>query len=114
MYFVYQKQINLASKYIYSTEEIVNWFIKTWDISTTFEDLGDTATPRDLVDDIFNNPDCWYDDFVRDMALEDDIIENLSSEDLSAQIQDVIENQLLEYYKEHWEDLKNEQDISNS
>ena len=29
MYFVYQKEINLASKYNYSIESIVNWFIET-------------------------------------------------------------------------------------
>ena len=114
MYFIYQKEVNLASKYNYSTESIVNWFITNWDISATLEDLGDSATPSDLVNDIFFNPDCWYDNFVKDMDLEDDIIENLSSEDLSNQIQDVVEDQLLNYYEEHWEDLINEQDISNS
>lgn len=58
MYFVYQKEISLASKYNYSIESIVNWFIETWDISAALDDLGNAATPKDLIDDIFNNPDC--------------------------------------------------------
>lgn len=106
MYFIYQKEINLASKYNYPVEFIVNWFIETWDIAAALSDLGDTATPADLVDDIFTNSNCWYDDFVRDMDLEDDIIENLSSEDLSNQIQDVIEDQLLKYYTKYLKELQ--------
>lgn len=114
MYFVYQKQVNLASEYDYPTESIVNWFINNWDISATFEDLGDTATPQDIVNDIFWNPDCWYDSFVRDMELEEDITENLPSDELSDQVKDVAEDLLFKYYTKHWEDLKNEQSISNS
>lgn len=106
MYFIYQKQVHLASEYSYSTESIVNWFITNWDISATLEDLGDSITPNDLVNDIFFNPDCWYDAFVKDMDLEDDIIENLSSEDLSNQIQDVIEDQLLKYYTKYLKELQ--------
>ena len=108
MYFVYQKQINVASEYNYSIESIVNWFIETWDISATLEDLGNIATPEDLVDDIFNNPDCWYDDFVRYMNLEQDIIDNITSDDLCQQIKEVAEDKLLDYYTKHLGELKEE------
>ena len=106
MYFVYQKQINVASEYNYSIESIVNWFIETWDISATLEDLGNTATPKDLIDDIFNNPDCWYDDFVRDMNLEQDIIDNITSNDLCQQIREVVEDKLLNFYTKYLKELK--------
>ena len=106
MYFIYQKEINLASKYNYSIESIVNWFIETWDISAILSDLGDTTTPADLVDDIFTNPDCWYDDFARDMNLEQDIIDNMTSDDLCQQIKEVAEDKLLDYYTKHLEELK--------
>ena len=106
MYFVYQKQINVASEYNYSIESIVNWFIETWDISATLEDLGNTATPKDLIDDIFNNPDCWYDDFVRDIDLEQDIIDNITSNDLCQQIREVVEDKLLNFYTKYLKELK--------
>ena len=106
MYFVYQKQINVASEYNYSIESIVNWFIETWDISATLEDLGNTATPKDLIDDIFNNPDCWYDSFVRDMDLEQDIIDNITSNDLCQQIREVVEDKLLNFYTKYLKELK--------
>lgn len=106
MYFVYQKQINVASEYNYSIESIVNWFIETWDISATLEDLGNTATPKDLIDDIFNNPDCWYDGFVRDMNLEQDIIDNITSNDLCQQIREVVEDKLLNFYTKYLKELK--------
>lgn len=108
MYFIYQKQVNIASEYNYSVESIVNWFIETWDILATLSDLGDTATPADLVDDIFANPDCWYDKFVRDMDLEQDIIDNIAIDDLSQQIKEATEDKLLEYYTKHLEELKEE------
>ena len=106
MHFIYQKEINLASKYNYSIESIVNWFIETWDISATLNDLGDTTTPADLVADIFINPDCWYDDFARDMDLEQDIIDNMTSDDLCQQIKEVAEDKLLDYYTKYLEELK--------
>lgn len=108
MYFVYQKQINVASEYSYDVDSIVEWFIETWNISATLEDLGNIATPEDLVNDIFNNPDCWYDDFVRDMDLEQDIIDNMTSDDLCQQIKEVAEDKLLDYYTKHLEELKEE------
>lgn len=108
MHFIYQKEINLASKYNYSIESIVNWFIETSDISAILSDLGDTTTPADLVYDIFANPDCWYDDFARDMDLEQDIIDNMTSDDLCQQIKEVAEDKLLDYYTEHLEELKEE------
>lgn len=106
MHFIYQKEINLASKYNYSIESIVNWFIETWDISAILSDLGDTTTPADLVDDIFTNPNCWYDDFARDMDLEQDIIDNMTSDDLCQQIREVAEDKLLDYYTKYLEELK--------
>lgn len=106
MHFIYPKEINLASKYNYSIESIVNWFIETWDISAILSDLGDTTTPADLVDDIFTNPDCWYDDFARDMDLEQDIIDNMTSDDLCQQIKEAAEDKLLDYYTKHLEELK--------
>lgn len=108
MHFIYQKEINLASKYNYSIESMVNWFIETWDISAILSDLGDTTTPEDLVDDIFTNPDCWYDNFARDMDLEQDIIDNMTSDDLCQQIKEAAEDKLLDYYTEHLEELKEE------
>lgn len=114
MFFVYEKTINVASKYNYPIDDLFNWFATNWDIYTALEDLGDTATPQDIVNDIFFNPDCWYDSFVRDMDLEEDIVDNLPSDELAEQLRDLLEDKLLDYYTKHWKDLINERSTNNS
>ena len=55
MYFVYQKSINVASKYSYDVESIIEWFQNYIDgdyIKTVYDK---DITARDIVYDIFYN-----------------------------------------------------------
>lgn len=98
MYFVYSKQINVASEYSYNVESIIEWFQNYIDgdyIKTVYEK---DVTARDIVNDIFCEPDEWHDDFVQNFDIEQDIIDNLTQNDLSKQIEEVAEDKLLDYY----------------
>lgn len=87
MYFVYSKQINVASKYSYNANDIVEWFKNYIDDFT--EAYGIDTTAQDIVDNIFYEPDYWYDSFIRSLDIEQDVIDNMTSEDLSEQIKEV-------------------------
>ena len=106
MYFVYQKQINVASKYSYNVESIIEWLQNYIDgdyIKTSYEK---DVTARDIVDDIFYDSDEWYDDFVQNFDVEQDVIDNMTQNDLSQQIEEVAEDKLLDYYTKYLEELK--------
>lgn len=108
MYFVYQKQINMASENSYNVDAIVEWFRDYIDPSDIIEDYGkDNITTQDIVDDIFYNPDIWYDDFIQKFELEDDVVENSTSEDIAEQIKEVCEDKLVDYYTEYLKEFKN-------
>lgn len=109
MYFVYKKQINVASEYSYNVESIIEWFQNYIDgdyIKTVYEK---DVTAKDIVNDIFCEPDEWYDDFVQNFNIEQDIIDNLTQNDLSQQIEEVAEDKLLDYYTKYLEELKFEE-----
>ena len=109
MYFVYKKQINVASEYSYNVESIIEWFQNYIDddyIKTVYEK---DVTARDIVNDIFCEPDEWYDDIVQNFDIEQDIIDNLTQNDLSRQIEEVAEDKLLDYYTKYLEELKFEE-----
>lgn len=104
MYFVYSKQINVASKYSYNANDIVEWFKNYIDDFT--EAYGIDTTAQDIVDNIFYEPDYWYDSFIRSLDIEQDVIDNMTSEDLSEQIKEVAEDKLLGYYIKYLEELQ--------
>ena len=109
MYFIYQKSINVASKYSYDVESIIEWFQNYIDgdyIKTVYEK---DITAKDIVDDIFYNPDDWYDDFIQSFNVEPDVIDNMTQNDLSHQIEEVAEDKLLDYYTKYLEELKLEE-----
>lgn len=106
MYFVYQKQINVASKYSYNVNDIVEWFKNYIDgdyIKTIYEK---DVTARDIVYDIFCEPDEWYDDFIQSFDIEQDVIDNMTQQDLSQQIEEVVKDKLLDYYTEYLKELE--------
>ena len=106
MYFVYQKVINVASKYSYDVESIIEWFQNYIDgdyIKTVYDK---DITARDIVYDIFCEPDEWYDDFVQKFDIEQEIIDNMTQIDLSQQIEEVAKDKLLDYYTKYLEELK--------
>lgn len=106
MYFVYQQVINIASKYSYNVESIIEWFQNYIDgdyIKTVYEK---DVTAKDIVDDIFYDPDEWYDEFVQKFDIEQDIKDNISQNDLSSQIEEVAKDKLLDYYTKYLEELK--------
>lgn len=106
MYFVYQKQVNLASKYSYNIESIIEWFQNYIDndyIKTFYEK---DVTAEDIVYDIFCNPDEWYDDFIRKFDIEQEVIDNIERSDLSSQIEEVAKDKLLDYYTKYLKELK--------
>lgn len=106
MYFVYQKQINVASRQNYDVDSIVEWFQNYIDgdyIKTVYEK---DVTAKDIVDDIFYNPDDWYDDFIQSFNVAPDVIDNMTQNDLSQQIEEVAKDKLLDYYTKNLEELK--------
>ena len=70
MYFVYQKQINVASEYSYNVDSIVEWFKDYIDLNDIIEAYGREITAKDVVDDIFCESDSWYEDFIQNFDIE--------------------------------------------
>ena len=106
MYFVYQKQINIASRQNYDVDSIVEWFQELMDQDYIKENYGVDVTASDIVYDIFYNPDDWYDDFIQSFNVEQDVIDNMTQNDLSQQIEEVAKDKLLDYYTKNLEELK--------
>lgn len=111
MYFIYKKQINVASEYSYNVDSIVEWFKDYIDQDDIIEAYGgvEEATAKDIVDEIFCESDSWYDDFIQKFDIEQDVIDNMTSNDLSEQIKEVAEDKLLDYYTKVLEELKLEE-----
>lgn len=106
MYFVYQKNINVASEYSYDVDDIVEWFKNYIDIHDAIEAHGKDIIARDIVDDIFYEPDYWYDAFIQNLDVEQDVVDNMTPSDISEQIKEVAEDKLLDYYTKCLEELK--------
>ena len=104
MYFVYQKQINVASEYSYDVDSIVEWFKDYIDLNDIIEAYGGEVTAKDVVDDIFSESDSWYDNFIQHFDIEPDVVENMYSEDIAEQIREVTEDK---FYKGKDEDALN-------
>ena len=109
MYFVYTKQINVASEYSYDVDDIIEWFKNYIDLQDAIEAHGKDITAKDIVDDIFYEPDYWYDAFIQNLDIEQDVIDNMTSNDISEQIKEVAEDKLLDYYTKCLEELKLEE-----
>lgn len=106
MYFVYQKQINVASERNYDVDSIVEWFQELIDPDDIKENYGEDVTASDIIDNIFYNPDCWYDEFIEHFELEEEVTDNITVDDLAEQIKEVAEDKLLDFYTEYLEELK--------
>lgn len=106
MYFVYQKQINVASERNYDVDSIVEWFQVLIDQDDIKENYGEDVTASDIVDDIFYNPGCWYDEFIQHFELEEEVTDNITIDDLADQIREVAEDKLLDFYTKYLEELK--------
>lgn len=109
MYFVYQKQINVASERNYDVDSIVEWFQVLIDQDDIKENYGEDVTASDIVDDIFYNPGCWYDEFIQHFELEEEVTDNITIDDLADQIREVAEDKLLDFYTKYLEELKLEE-----
>ena len=106
MYFVYQKQINVASEYSYDVDSIVEWFKNYINLNDIIEVYGGEVTAKDVVDDIFSESDSWYDDFIQNFDIESDVIDNMYSEDIAEQIREVAEDKLVDYYTKRLKELQ--------
>lgn len=108
MYFIYKKQINVASEYSYNVDSIVEWLKDYIDKDDIIEAYGgvEEVTAKDIVDDIFCESDSWYDDFIRKFDIESDVIENMYSEDIAEQIKEVAGDKLVDYYTKYLKELK--------
>ena len=106
MYFVYQKQINVASEYSYDVDSIVEWFKNYINLNDIIEEYGGEVTAKDVVDDIFSESDSWYDDFIQNFDIESDVIDNMYSEDIAEQIKEVAEDKLVDYYTKCLKELQ--------
>lgn len=98
MYFIYQKQINVASEYSYNVDSIVKWFKDYIDLDDIIEAYGKEVTAKDIVDDIFCESDSWYDDFIQNFDIESDVVENMCSVDIAEQIKEAAGDKLIDYY----------------
>lgn len=98
MYFIYQKQINVASEYSYDVDSIVKWFKNYIDLDDIIEAYGKEVTAKDIVDDIFCESDSWYDDFIQNFDIESDVVENMCSVDIAEQIKEAAGDKLIDYY----------------
>lgn len=106
MYFIYRKQINVASEYSYNVDSIVEWFKDYIDQDDIIEAYGGEATAKDIVDDIFCESDSWYDDFIQKFNIESDVVENMYSEDVAEQIKEVAGDKLVDYYTKYLKELQ--------
>lgn len=106
MYFVYQKQINVASEYSYDVDSIIEWFKNYINLNDIIEAYGEEVTAKDVVDDIFSESDSWYDDFIQNFDIEPDVIDNMYSEDIAEQIKEVAEDKLVDYYTKRLKELQ--------
>ena len=106
MYFVYQKQINVASEYSYDVDSIVEWFKNYINLNDIIETYGGKVTAKDVVDDIFSESDSWYDDFVQNFDIGPDGVDNMYSEDIAEQIKEVAEDKLVDYYTKRLKELQ--------
>ena len=106
MYFVYQKQINVASEYSYDVDSIIEWFKNYINLNDIIEVYGEKVTAKDVVDDIFSESDSWYDDFIQNFDIEPDVVDNMYSEDIAEQIREVAEDKLGDYYTKRLKELQ--------
>ena len=106
MYFVYQKQINVASEYSYDVDSIVEWFKNYINLNDIIEVYEGKVTAKDVVDDIFSESDSWYDDFIQNFDIEQDVVDNMYSEDIAEQIKEVAEDKLVDYYTKRLKELQ--------
>ena len=98
MYFIYKKQINVASEYSYDVDSIVEWFKDYINLNDIIEVYGEEVTAKDIVDDIFCESDSWYDAFIQNFDIESDVVENMYPEDIAEQIKEVAGDKLIDYY----------------
>ena len=104
MYFIYQKQINVASEYSYNVDSIVEWFKDYINLNDIIEAYGVTA--KDVVDDIFSESDSWYDDFIQNFDIESDVVENMYPEDIAEQLKEIVGDKLIDYYTKRLKELQ--------
>ena len=102
MYFIYKKQINVASEYSYNVDSIVEWFKDYIDQDDIIEAHGgvEEVTAKDIVDDIFCESDSWYDAFIQNFDIESDVIETNGDIDAEDITELVTEDEFLEKFKE--------------
>jgi hypothetical protein len=114
MYFIYKKQINVASEYSYNVDSIVEWFKDYIDQDDIIEAYGgvEEVTAKDIVDDIFCESDSWYDDFIKNFDIESDVVENMYSEDIAEQIKEVAGDKLVDYYTKYLKELQKMIDLT--
>ena len=102
MYFIYQKQINVASEYSYNVDSIVEWFKDYIDQDDIIEAHGgvEEVTAKDIVDDIFCESDFWYDDFIQNFDI---VVENMYPED---KLKEIVGDKLIDYYTKRLKELQ--------
>ena len=108
MYFIYKKQINVASEYSYDVDSIVEWFKDYIDKDDIIEAYGgvEEVTAKDIVDDIFCESDSWYDAFIQNFDIESDVVENMYPEDIAEQLKEIVGDKLIDYYTKRLKELQ--------
>lgn len=98
MYFIYPKSLNIASEYNYNNKDIVNFFKKIYNTDSIFSIYDSDVTAQEIVDDIWMNPEAWYDSFIDQFQIEQEVLDNLDSDEVIDQINEAINSDLVSYF----------------
>ena len=106
MYFVYPFNINIATRYDYSIEGLVQWFsqIDLTDIWNNLKEV-DSLNPEQLAENLLESSD-WVEDLREYCEFTEEENNYLSDEDLINQCREALTPALTKYFTEYWEDLK--------
>lgn len=106
MYFVYTKEINIASQRSYSTQEMVTFFIDNFNPINEkyFDQYGINDDVDNFVAHIFEMSETWFDSFCSYIDLEESLLKDMYQDDIINQISDTVEDALFDYFSEHWDE----------
>lgn len=108
MYFTYKKVVRFASSSDYDIKKIFDFIIDLY----TIEDI------QDIINDGYNDPksvvysilyqsnlgECIINIFLLDE--DSDFVNNIDNKDVEKQIASNLEDRLIDYYTEHWEEFQ--------
>lgn len=116
MYFTYEKVVRLASSCDYDIKKIFDFIIDLYNIEDIQDMINDGYNdPKSVVYSILyesNLGECIINIFLLDE--DSDFVNNIDDKEVEKQIASNLEDQLIDYYTEHWKDFNvNNKELSN-